>query len=333
MSELFKKIGFGILVVAITAGIYFFMFIDKKTQQEALSYTLAMIGDRMFKLMPPGTEKNRLQIQYADFIQQAAARRIPPKDVEKIAANVLSVTYQDTILEPDIKVLYSKLGLDSLKGKGIWIDTDKPAPVPAKTVPPPVVQDNKIWDSLNIRLNSVAEFDRKMKRMMAQEYPQRHAMHRQIHIMADSGIKIIIDDSLRFKIHEKQFREMSKDLQKLEKQRIIIWKKNYVQQMEAHLQEMQEQLKQLHHLQKLENLKELQHLQFLNLKQLRHLEALKTMDSLKYMELIDNLKVSLPESIRIVLPDSIHKIIEQNLKATGIFRFENKRTSPPEPED
>jgi hypothetical protein len=246
MSELLKKAGFAVLVVAITAGIYFFMFVDKRTQQEALRYTLAMIGDRMFKLMPTGNEKAQLQTQYDDFIQQAVARKIPPSDVEKVAAQVLSITYQDTILAPEIKVLYSRLGFDSLKGRGTWLNTNQPAPAepPVKiTAQQPVAHDNKTWDSLNIRLNSVADFDIKMKQMMARDNGRRHAMHRQIHIMADSGIKIIIDDSLRLKFSDRNFKNMNADLQKLEKQRIIVWKKSYMRQMEGQLQEMQEQLK------------------------------------------------------------------------------------------
>ncbi|MBN2088336.1 hypothetical protein JW964_01930, partial [candidate division KSB1 bacterium] len=206
MAELLKKAGFGVLVIAITAGIYFFMFVDKQTQQDALRYTLAMIGDRMFKLMPPGDEKDKLLTQYDDFVKQAVARKIPPGDIEKVAAHVLSVSYQDTILEPDIKVLYSKLGLDTLQKKGTWLDSEQPRPLspktiqePKKTPPPSVVQDDNTWDSLNIRLNSVAEFDIKMRRLMARDPRRRHEMHRQIHIMADSGIKIVIDDSLRFK--------------------------------------------------------------------------------------------------------------------------------------
>ncbi len=334
MSELLKKVGFAVLVVAITAGIYFFMFVDKRTQQEALRYTLAMIGDRMFKLMPAGKEKVQLQTQYDDFIQQAVARKIPPGDVEKVAAQVLSITYQDTILEPEIKFLYSKLGFDSLKGRGTWLDTKQPAPAapPVKiTVQPPVAHDNKTWDSLNIRLNSVAEFDIKIKQMMARDNGRRHSRHRQIHIMADSGIKIIIDDSLRLKFSDRNFKNMNADLRKLEKQRIIVWKKNYMRQMEGQLLAMQEQLKQLHQLQKLEQLKALQHLPFMGLRELRHLEALKSLDSLKYLEIVEKMEFALPESIQVVWPDSIHRIIEQNLESAGIIKVEVKRTPPPPP--
>lgn len=340
MAELLKKAGFGILVVAITAGIYFFMFVDKATQQDALRYSLAMIGDRMFKLMPSGAEKNKLQLQYEDFIKQAEARQIPPGDIEKVAAQVLSVSYQDTIMEPDIKSLYVKLGLDTLKGRGTWLASPKPdesqsekLPLPEKKLPPPV-HDNKTWDSLNIRLNSVAEFDLKMRKMMDRDPRRRHGMHRQIHIIADSGIKIIIDDSLRYKFRQDQFDNMSRDLHKLEKQRIIVWKKNYMRQMERQMIEMQEQLKHLQHTQKLEHLQKLQQLQELQqipMFKFHHLEALKSLDSLKYLEVITSLKVTFPESLQVLLSDSINRIVEQNLEAAGILRVETRRPPPPPP--
>jgi len=78
MVDAFKRIGFFLATIIITAGIVWLVFLDKDSQKDVLDYSLNLLGKKLLAMVPDDEEKAQVQKVYDDFVTQAKQQEVAP---------------------------------------------------------------------------------------------------------------------------------------------------------------------------------------------------------------------------------------------------------------
>jgi len=124
----------------------------------------------------------------------------------------------------------------------------------------------------------------------------------QMQFQVEDGLQIAMDANLKGQLDQRKFKRLRREMQDLEKQRVIVWHKHFDEEMRHEMERRR---------QKLESLKQLNDMEYLkSVKGLEALEALKALESLKSLEVLQNIPVMNVDSIRI--------IVERSLREAGV---------------
>lgn len=308
MVNALKKIGFFFLVLIISAGFYWLIFMDRATKQDTLESAMGLLGDKLMAMIPDSTEKKPVQALYDSFSQRAVQREMPPEQIEYVAASILNLSNTETMLTPEqVKTIlnipfFSPVKLEREANDSIEVEIEKKKFIqsgPERPIPP------ERWEALGERIKSLNEFNAHMQKTMKEVTDQHQKVHRQIRYRVDKELKIAMDADLKTKFHHKKFRHLAKEIRRMEREHMLEWRENFQDELK---QEMEQMKKELESLKELKKLKQLEHMQ--------GLEALKSLESLKSLELLKNIPV--------IDADSINKIVNQSLKDAGLIPEENE---------
>ncbi|NIR48114.1 hypothetical protein GWO43_06650 [candidate division KSB1 bacterium] len=302
MWEIFRKIGFFIVVLIISAGIYLVFYAEKDVQQSVVETSLNLMGDKLFAMIPDGPKKSQLAELYGDFKQRAAERDVPPEQVETVAASILNVTNSTTSLTPEQAESVLRVALSAPEPLAL-AEGELPS-IPKPSIPKTKPAEPEEWKALGERLKSMFELNEKLHAAMKEEAAKQRELAKQVRFQAKEGLRVALDSNLKAHLDEKEFKKLSKELKQLERENVLHWHKNLAEEIEHEMAQvheemasLQEELQQLKNEHTMKALKELE-----SLKELRHLEHVPAVDA-----------------------DSIRKIVERSLKEAGISPSE-----PPE---
>ncbi len=300
MLNALKKIGFFLVVLIVTAAIFWLVFLDKQSKQDVLEYSLNLLGDDLMAMVPEGEGKKPVQELYDRFLQKAKQGKVEPKQVEYVAANIMNFSNTETTITPQQAEAILQLSI-SFPERIERIADDSLEQI----VEEPYFSDEE-RKSLGERIKTLYEFNSDLKSYMKDYTAKQEKRQRQIHYRIEEDLKIAMDTDLKAEFDRKEFKRVAKEMKQLEKEKILEWKENFAEELEQEMENLRrelESLKELTELSQLEALKELESLE--------SLKSLEKFESLEFMPVID--------------ADSIKAIVEQSLKAAGLDPHNKER--------
>ncbi len=288
MENALKKIGFVMLTLVLTAGIYWLVFVDKATRQDALEYSLNLLGKKLLAMVPDTTDKQPVQTLYDQFVQQATYQQIPAERIERVAANILNLSNAEAAVTPEQAEAVLRWAMNEpvqvvRSGESTIVISGPRTAAEATVAPPPPPPRPRPEDlkKTGERIKAMYTFNLALQKAM-EEQQQLNDQRLKMVYRVDDGLKIVVDPKLKLQFASPENKQLYITLQRLEKEKQLIWQENWQQE----IQKQQEQLQQ-----QLEKLKELQNL--------RQLESLKSLEALKNLEVLSTLPAIVLDSIQI----------------------------------
>lgn len=316
MSKALKNIGFFLVTIVLTALIFWLVFIDKESKQDVLEYSLGLLGQKLMAMMPDSSDTKPVLALYEDFVERAKNKEVPPDKIENVAATILNLSNIDTVVTPMEAEAIIKFSLaDPVKIERIYpesvcVGVSKRMPEFVAVPPPPPKRGKKVspeeWLVIGERIKSAYEFNTEYQKAMKEYQRKQHDRQFQMQFKVEDGLRVAMDTNLKQQFDQKKYRRLQKEMQGLEKQRIILWRKNFQEEMQKEMERRKQELESLKHLKELEKLKEL-----------KGLEALESLKSLKSLEVL--------QYIPVVNADSIWIIVEKSLKEAVINVEQGKK--------
>lgn len=309
MGKALKNIGFFLVTIALTAVIFWLVFVDKESKQDVLEYSLGLLGEKLMAMVPEGEEKAPVRTLYDNFIEQAKQQEVSPEKIESVAATILNMSNMDTVVTAKEAEALLKLSLadpvriERVVPESVVIGKRERTPrfvaVTPPPPPPPKKRSPEEWRIAAERIKSAYEFNTEYQQAMKHYNEKLADQQVQMQFEFENGLKIAIDENLKQDFDRKRFEKLQQELKKMEKERIIIWRENFQEEMQKKREKIKIELESLHKLKELEKLESLK-----GLEGLESLEALKSLEVLHY--------------IPVVNADSIRIIVEKSLDEAGI---------------
>lgn len=224
--EILKKTSFTLLVLIISAGIFFLLVKDQQVKENILRKSLDLFGDQLLAMVPDGIQKNALEKRYQEFINKADNNEIPTKDIEKVAANILNLTTQDTLVSAEtamnalavIQEDTNSVPVPENKSRKIISISKWPQRKPGKAQ----LSQRRL---LAEKLQRLQEFKKQLD-IVCQMDSSLDSLRTRVVFMADSGLKAAISVRFQESLDAHQSKEIKKQLHELEKARMIEWHDN-----------------------------------------------------------------------------------------------------------
>ena len=317
MSKALKNIGFFLVTIVLTAVIFWLVFVDKESKQDVLEYSLGLLGEKLMAMVPDSEEKQPVQALYDDFVAKAKNQEVEPDKIENIAATILNLSNSDSVVTPQEAEAIIRFSLaepvkiEQVYPESVSVGLTERVPQFVVVAPPlPPEHDKKAspeqWTVVGERIKSAYNFNSEYQRALGEYHKKTHDQKLQMQFKAEDGLHIAIDSNLKQQLDQKKYRRLHKEMQGLEKQRIIVWRKDFSEEMRKEMEKRRQDIESLKQLNELENLQEL-----------KELESLKALESLKSLEVLQH--------IPIVNADSIRIIVEKSLQEAGIAVDKGKK--------
>ncbi len=240
MGKALKNIGFFLVTVAITAVIFWLVFLDKESKGDVLEYSLNLLGDKLMAMVPENSDKSSVKNLYDSFVKQAAAKEIAPEQVEYVAANIFNLSNLDTMLTPEQVQAVLKYSLEAPMKLERIEDQFKDSITTSEKVSVSRLQGvvsvrhfpQQKWDDLGIRIQELNKMNDELKQAMREQNQKMREKHLQMHYRVDKGLRVTIDPQLRDKFRHKKYRRLSRELQKMEEKELLEWRKNFRKEMQ-----------------------------------------------------------------------------------------------------
>ncbi len=220
--QIVKRLGLGVLVLWLSTAIYLLLVDGRGLKKSVLRPTLEALGKQLFAAVAEDNEKEKLVEQYSDFIIRAEKREIPPQQIEQVAAEILNLTKEDSVISgrDALNILLpaeahaagfaekqlSRTVMITPKAPNIGVAT-------AGIMDPEALAD---------RLRQIQAFHDEYKKISRHNKAIRD-LRTQFTFCADSGLRVIVQDDAKAKILTGQLTTMSKELKELEKKRLLAW--------------------------------------------------------------------------------------------------------------
>ncbi|HPG40451.1 MAG TPA: hypothetical protein PLP19_05070 [bacterium] len=230
--KVIKNILVGFLVLILSAAIFFIMVKDQQVKDNILSSSLQMFGDDLLAMVPESEQKEVLRQKIDDFMVKADRNQVAPEEIEQVAADILNLTVQDTLLPPEEVIQIFELDEKPQRS----VKTERPTqPVPPvfnkvfkrdrfKWGPPPQYKwDEKKKNALASQLQEMKDLHWEMQNLWQKDSTLKH-LRRQVVFQADSGITVALDVNLKKKLNFESDEDLQKQIEKLERQQRLIWR-------------------------------------------------------------------------------------------------------------
>lgn len=350
MEKIIRTIGFVIVVAVLTWGIFLVVVPDKEVKQDVLEFSLNLLGDKLLGMVPESAEKDVVKAKYEEFKQQALERKLQPTEVEEMAVNILNASQLETELTPTQakaviqlvcvteepkQVCSSKISKAERTSASASASASPSTSASASDVSSYEHTAAEQWETIGKRINRMYHFNENLHRTIHGNPAMKHDLPRQIRYHVDAGIKIALDTRLKHALLKKELHSLSSELQQLQKEKLLEWRENYAEELQADMEELREELKSLKELKKLKRLGYLH--QPGELKELEKLKALESLEALEQLEVLRTIPVSKHIGLEVLksleslkslealknIPgvdgDSIRKAVEESLKEAGII--------------
>lgn len=261
MSRMMRDAGFVLLLLALAASLSWFF---SKVRKEGVESYLALLGNQLFATVPEGADKDELKKKYDQFLVEVADRKIPPEQVEKVAASILNASNASEALTA--QQVEAVLALAALPEGGLEKELSivQVLPPEAPKVPARAGQDSlprppetrvgvfentpEAWAALNERLKNLYEFNHKLHgALVAPEMPRMHMEYR-----FEPGMKmrLIVDDSLKHEIMRRNDAALTREWQRLEQKKLVVAQQNFATHLRSEQARLQQELQRLRALQR-----------------------------------------------------------------------------------
>ena len=206
--KLFKKAGLGLLILMLSFGVYLIVTDDIKVRNSVLYKTLGLFGEELLAMVPKSPQKTMLEQQYRDFMEKAERQQVSVQQVENVAAAILKIkNTQDSV--------NVQTAMDALKRA--QIDSRYPGTPPQW----PDMSDKE----LALRLEKMREFQNELETL----YKSDSALvvfKKRVFFVADSGIRVVMDDTLQNMPEMFAVKDIDSLIQSLEGNKMIKWTVN-----------------------------------------------------------------------------------------------------------
>jgi len=220
------------LLVIFSMSIYFIM---QKFDSENIDHYLDFLGSKLMAVIPEDKNKEELTQLYDQFKQQVEEKKVAPGQVEKLAAEILNVeNLDDSLRLHKVKETMESALSIPLPGEPT-ISVNPGYPDMDTYVPSPA--DGKKWQELGEHLKKVYIFEKNL----AEKKKQKEQIDRRL-FQYDSNLQVIIDSQLRMDLLRDSDRDMVKALKELEKQKWLVWKDNYEQELRDQMKVLQDSM-------------------------------------------------------------------------------------------
>jgi hypothetical protein len=206
---------------------------SKRLKKSVLRPTLEALGTQLFAAVQDDSDKSALKKEYEMFVSQAEQNEIPPAQIEKIAANILNLSSQDTVVSSKDAMRMILLPSTGVGVSRAWAEGHEPPPDLGRGFPPPPPPPGEYGNAaepanpqeLAERLQHLQSFSNDWKRIARRnrEYPTYRTS---IAFSADSGLRVVVNSEIRKVIKEKEWADMERGLRELERNRLIHWQKS-----------------------------------------------------------------------------------------------------------
>ncbi len=231
-----------VFVLVLSAGIFFLLVKDQKLKADILKSTLELFGDDLMAMVPDGEQKKLLKRKYNEFLQQADKEEIPPEEVERVAATILNLTTGDRVIHAEDAL--TALNFDDKNlvqpppeffkaPETAAVRKEKTGEKRKGPVPEP---PKEYWNDLERRhiaerLSKVKEFQEEMHELL-QHDSEKRALRKQMIFNADSGLTVALNIDLKNIMDFEKDTTLQNQIEKLEKEKILVWKATLSQQAE-----------------------------------------------------------------------------------------------------
>lgn len=297
MKRFFRE--YGLVAVLIALGMVGYAIF----RENKLDGSLDEIRARLVSMIDESS-REAVARHFDRFQEKVLAHEVPPEEVENIAANVLNLSNSGSTLTPEQAALMLDMAASAPEITLLpsLADADETAPLAAvapRPPAPPLPVEPVALDDLGERLESMLAFDAEVRKVMDARRADRREMARHVRYRFDEGLHIDID----VEIDEAMKQQLARQVERLEKQKMIVWKRNMDEEMRAERERARRDLRTVAALRKRppRDARVAMH----------HLEALKHLETLGYRALISD---SVKHEIDLQLEGAL-AALEQELKA------------------
>lgn len=254
MSKTVRNVGLSLVVVAYIVLVVFFLVRDHKDDlSNALGNSLDFIGSKLNAMVAEPSEKEEIVKVYGDFKKKVLDKQVPPAQVESIAANILNLSNSGVTITPSQAENILQSGfVFGMKSDSAMIDSlryklgDPEIPI-VSFVPEPrkPVQEEELVE-LGIRLGKIHEFDIKIHETLKDRFGDKRKERKELlrHMRYDSknGLKLMVDPQAKERVAPKEFAELDKELGLLQKEKILVYQKNLIKELEKEKSRIEHEL-------------------------------------------------------------------------------------------
>jgi len=250
-----RNVGLSLMVVVYVVLMIFFLVRDHKDDlSNALDNSLDFIGSKLNAMVAEPSEKEEIVKVYDDFKKKVKDKQIPPDQVESIAANILNLSNSGVTITHDQAENILQYGyVIGVKSDSVLIDSlrynlsDPEIPIVSLGVEPrEPVKDEELVE-LSLRLGKIHEFDKKMHETMKDRFRDKRKERREFlrHMRYDSqnGLRLMVDSQAKEQVASEEYAELDKELGLLQKEKILVYQKNLIKELEKEKQRIEHELK------------------------------------------------------------------------------------------
>ncbi|HEX9974681.1 MAG TPA: hypothetical protein VGD14_21635, partial [bacterium] len=265
MSKALKNIGFFLVTIVLTAVIFWLVFVDKESKQDVLEYSLGLLGEKLMAMVPDSEEKQPVQALYDDFVAKAKNQEVEPDKIENIAATILNLSNSDSVVTPQEAEAIIRFSLaepvkiEQVYPESVSVGLTEREPRFVMVAPPPPPKGSKKvspeqWILVGERIKTAYDFNSQYQKAMQEYHKKMHDPKLQMQFKVEDGLQIAMDTNLKQQLDQKRYHRLHKEMQELEKKQIIVWRKNFGQEMQKELEKRQQEIESLKQLNELEHL-------------------------------------------------------------------------------
>ena len=225
MKNVIQKILFFLVSVILTFFIYWLVFLDKESKNDALNYSISFLGERLLSMIPDSLGKSSIASLYSNFSQKVNQREIPQDQVEIVAANILNLTTLDTVLTPAEAAAALNFSSTDSNRKIVILDIDKGSqPIREPGIVVRNSSSEPEWKNLGLKLKEMCQVSQEISDVLRENNETvRTNVVTPIFFQVNEQIRAIVDSSFLGKIEATRDEKLLVKLKKLEQANLLIW--------------------------------------------------------------------------------------------------------------
>ena len=217
MLNALKNIGFIFLVMVISIGIYWFLYLDQSENQDALDHALNILGEKLMAMVPEKEGREDVEITYKQFMEKADQQKVTPESIEKMAAQILNLSNEQRKLTPEqakeiIRASQYAAALVPVGNNDYSVVSTNPEIAKLPVPPSPQTLEN-----LGKRIRIIAQFNHDFKKEMQQAHQEQL---KKLQFRIDNDLRIRMDRKLKNEIYQREYQRLARELRSLEKKKI-----------------------------------------------------------------------------------------------------------------
>lgn len=220
MKSLIREYGFLALLVGIGVGAY---FLYARTGVDLLESSLDSIDLKLQGMVERPEDKAYVADIFESFRQKVRTHEVSPEQLERVAANVLNMSRAGSQLTPEeAKVLFD---IASIKPDSLAMFLG----VARRGLAPPS-HNHDSWQDAEDNLFAALAFEEALSNADVDS-----TLRDKFRYDSRRGLKVVLSDSVRAVLHGKSAQAFKKELERLEKLKIVLPSDDTVGPAQAHV--------------------------------------------------------------------------------------------------